>query len=167
MTSHYDFIRDTYDALVLDAGEDGVKISESRAAVTTALADAIRAGDVPGIGVDDYAHNTVTAVLAGVRDRRRASLPKLAELIRSVLAGDALLDEQWYPEVREAYALGTGDGVDKALIHWTADDWLYASITRYRKAAEATAAAAEFDVVATAIGGFIGGATTGAALGLI
>jgi hypothetical protein len=167
MTDHTLFIHDAYDAHVIAAGDDGAKLSDSRAAVADMLAAAIRSGEADPISIDTYADKVTGAVLSTVRTARRSSLPKLADLIRAHLEGDGIIDgDEWYPELRLAYALGTGDGIDKALVHWKEDDWNYAVITRYRKAGEATAAAVEFDALATAIVGMLNGATTGDALGV-
>lgn len=166
MSTHERFITVTYDELVLETGGDGLKICEAREQVAAALAADIRAGEIDPINVDAYADHAVRGVLEDVRERRRSSLRSVAQRVADILGGNTILGPDDDPLMRLAYGLGTKDGLDKALRHWTADDWQSATITRYRSAAESTAGAAKFDEAASAVRLLIGRRTTGEALGL-
>ena len=68
----------------------------------------------------------------------------------AALNGETILGGQ-DPALHLAYPLGTSDGRDKVLSLWTREDWRNASMTRYRNAAEVTAAAQIFEEQATII----------------
>jgi len=163
MTEHEDFIRDAYDRFVLDAGEDGIKTGEAAAHVAGLLAQAIRDGHVT-ISEAEYAQKVTKQIITGIRTARRAGLVETALWVQSMLAGETILGSD-DPVLKMAYP-GSADSIDKSLVYWTEDDWNTATMTRYRKAAEATAAAVAFDNVASAIVTMLKGRSTGDALGL-
>ena len=139
-----EFIVNEYDSLYRDE-EDGKKTAETKEEVVVRLVTAWRDGTVEQ--PDDYERATliVDRVIGRTRDARRDSIHKAAKIIVECLAEGTLLDPENEPLLRQAYPLGTADGMDKALIHWTWDDWEYAVMGRYRGAAEQTASAADFD----------------------
>lgn len=163
MTSHEQFVQDEYDRVVLEAGDDGMKPGEATELAADALAKAIRNEEIDAIGVDEYADAVAARTIGGLRSRRRSSLTKAAQIVADILAGVTTLGED-DPLLTEAYP-GSSEAIDKSLRFWTRDDWQTATMTRYRKAAEATAAAVTFDEITQTIIGLLHGKTTGEALG--
>lgn len=163
MSALTDWIERAYDDYVR-SHPDGQKIGESRAAILEALRAAILSGELEPPDLLEALAGIIRSRLSGLRDARRASLPTVAQIIRDCLAGGTLLDSE--DLLDQAYPLGTPDGIDKALRHWTQDDWLQSVVVRYREAAEQTAAAAAWDLIATDIASFLSktGKNTGEAV---
>ena len=146
------WMENTYDAIVAESGDDGITSKECKEKYAQRYDAAIESGELE--------RNTITAYEEGlghfdryIKPKRRARARKLQDDIEQIVA--ALNDETILgrddPILRIAVPLGDIDGRDKIIGLWTADDWHNATITRYRKAAELTTAAAMFDEHATII----------------
>lgn len=162
-----EFISNEYDDVYADEA-DGKKSAEAKEEVAARLVQAWRNGDVEQ--PDDYerAALIVDRVIGQTRTGRRNNMREAVRIIADVFSSGTLLDGESEPLLRQAYPLGTADGMDKALIHWTQQDWEHAVTGRYRQAAEQTGAAAEFDQLTVPIIAVLKaqGGTTGEALGL-
>ncbi len=127
-----------YDEYVAKHAE-GVKLAEAKAAIR----DEVR-NLVAGVerDVDVETDVTITAVLGATRGKRSRSLKRdLDYLLDGFGEEGAYVD----PLLDQAYRLGDETGMDKALRNWTPDDLADLVVTRYRVAADATAAASELD----------------------
>jgi hypothetical protein len=136
------FIR-TYDAFISEAGEDGVALEKSRDALATAYADAVESGAdrwTPDLVSEGRA--LFNQFVAPERERRRTSVKKSWRSFLDALNGDTILGRD-DPALAHAYPIG--DGSDKKLFFWTPEDFQTAAMERFRNAAAATEAAAEFD----------------------
>ena len=147
-----EWLIDTYERIVAAAGDDGITVKESRELVATAYEEAVRSGKITRAEIDLYDEG-LTGFDKAVRPRLRArssSLHRDMETITRAIGGETILGVD-DPILYVAYPLGTDDGRDKVLALWTAEDWRSSAMTRYRGAAEVTAAAQIFDEQATLI----------------
>lgn len=147
-----EWLIETYERIVAEAGDDGITVKESRELVAQAYEAAVRSGEIARPEIDLYDEG-LTGFDKAVRPRRRArssSLHRDMETITRAIAGETILGAD-DPILHVAYPLGTDDGRDKVLALWTAEDWRSSAMTRYRGAAEVTAAAQIFDEQAALI----------------
>lgn len=136
-----------YNAIVLSKTE-GTTLTEVREEVAQDFLDALTLGSLPTIAPDlDYARSMFRSTVEPERDKRRTSFRKQAEYLLDAMRNpeDGIHVE---PFLDVAYPLGTHDGRDKAMRHWTEMDLIESSMERYRNAAAAMQAAKEHDVIA-------------------
>lgn len=135
---------ETYDGFVSDSRDDGAALEKCRDAVATAYADAVESGTA-----DRWTPDLVTEgralfnqFIEPERERRRTSVKRSWRNLLDALSGETILGRD-DPALALAYPIG--DGTDKTLFYWTAEDFQAATMERFRNAAAATEAAAEFD----------------------
>lgn len=137
------WIVDVYDEFV-SKNTTGCTVEQSRDAVAKAYVVAVEAGDMPR-WLDDLeteGRQLFNRLVLPERERRKGTLVRQLEwIVDAILHATVLGDVD--PMLDRAFPLG--DGSDKALRHWTADDLTTAITERYRSAAATTAAAREFD----------------------
>lgn len=141
-----------YERIVADAGSDGITVKEAKDIAAQAFEHAVRSGEVALPDLDLYAVGAANfdRIVRPQRQARKTALHRDMETITAALSDETILgfDD---PILHVAYPLGTQDGRDKVLALWTPEDWRNAAMTRYRNAAEVTAAAQIFDDQATRI----------------
>lgn len=124
---------------------DGASYDKAVDMVAGDLADGIEAGRIqrPERTLMEECRDLVRATLRNARRARRNSMRKQLDWIVAALTGNPDEEADMSVVLGQAYMLG--DGRDKTLRYWTVEDFVGATMTRYRKAAEATEAATEFD----------------------
>lgn len=139
-----DWIIDRYDEFVGSEGDDGALVEKSRDAVAHAYADAVESGAIsrPTVDLVTEGRSLFNSHAGRAREQRRVSMKNSAAHLLDALLGETVLGAD-DPALGLAYPLG--DGTDKVLRLWTVDDWQAAKDERYRNAAAATGAAADFD----------------------
>lgn len=144
---HREWIVDKYREIV--RGEvDGIELAKTVDIGSHAYLDAIANGDLTPATPDmDYARSMFRAAIAPERTKSRASLKKNVEYLLDALRNP---DEGIHvePFLDEVYPLGSHDGRDKALRHWSDADWTDSTIERYSNAAAVTRAAEEHAEIA-------------------
>lgn len=147
-----DWMLAAYDQVVSAAGDDGITVKESQTRLAEMYQQAVSAGEVDRPEDDIFAEGKgiFDRIVRPARQHRKTALLKDMETIAAALGGETVLGD-FDPALRMAYPLGSSDGRDKVLGLWTREDWRNASMTRYRNAAEVTAAAQIFDEQATTI----------------
>lgn len=138
-------IVELYDEYAARVGDD-VKVGDGKTAIRNEIRSLIATTD------RDIERETDAAIddaIGRMRSKRSRSMKKNL---------DYLLDGMTDPEgpyidpmLGMAFSLGDERGVDKVLRNWTAEDFQNLIVTRYRVAADATEAAAEFDRTAAQI----------------
>ncbi|QRY43128.1 hypothetical protein JVX93_21530 [Mycolicibacterium boenickei] len=141
-----------YDTVVAAAGDDGITLKDSQSQLAELYQAAVAAGEVERPEDDLYAEgkSIFDRTVRPARQQRKTALHRDMEAISAALRNETVLGDA-DPALRLAYPLGTPDGRDKVLAYWTREDWRSAAMTRYRNAAEVTAAAQIFDEQATLI----------------
>lgn len=136
-------IIDLYDEAVRAHGEDAVKTAEAKAEiqqqVIELLADTER-------DLTREAQWATDRAVGPTRQRRSRSLrTQLGYLLDGLPDGSG--DDGAYidPLLSQAFPLGDAAGMDKELRYWKTDDFTSVVTTRYRNAAETTAAVSELD----------------------
>lgn len=151
MTSE-EWIEREYDRIVTEHGDEGITVKEARELAAQCYENAVRLGEVSREDEDLYRDGLqlFDRVIRPLRQRRKAALQNDMDTIVAALNDETILgcDD---PVLHVPYPLGTTDGRDKVLSVWTREDWRQAAMTRYRNAAEVTAAAQAFDERAGAI----------------
>lgn len=147
---HAEWITQTYDDIVAEAGEDGMSVKEIREQVAQRYEEAIRTGELSRGDIDLYSEGLglFDRIVRPTRDSRKSKMQREMETIVAVCNNETILGQE-DPMLDMAFPLG--DGRDKILRLWNGDDLQSAAMTRYRKAAEATASAAIFDELASMI----------------
>jgi hypothetical protein len=143
--SDRDWFIDTYDAAIDESADDGAELEKARDTVAHEYADAVTAGVQPrhSMSLVDEGRELFDTFIGPERKRRKSSMrDQVAYLLDAFESGD---DDGAYVDPILAHAYPLGDGRDKSLRYWTADDWTTATTERYRNAAKVTAAAADFD----------------------
>lgn len=127
-----------YDEYVRSVGGE-VKSSEAmeaiRPQVVAMLADEPR-------DLDREAAQTLRESIAPVRGKRSRSLKENLDWFLDGFAEDGAYVD---PLLDQAYGLGHERGLDKTLRFWTSEDFRNLVVTRYRVAADQTAAAKDID----------------------
>ena len=150
--SHVDqqWFIDAYDKAVDDAGDEGSSVKETRETVADMYEKGVESGEFARL--NDDIHDEGLALFDRYvrprREQRKKHLQTDMEYIVDCINDETILGQD-DPQLNVAYPLG--DGRDKILRTWTAGDWRNSAMTRYRKAAEATASASIFDDLATRI----------------
>lgn len=138
----------TYDRIVASGEDATMKFGDARVAVIDEVEAALQSGELK---IDDYRTIATLLVDQEIKIGRKARRARLADEMEWIIA--ALADETTLgvedPILAQAFPLG--DGRDKILMFWSADDWRNATLIRYRKASEATGSAAIFDELAAKI----------------
>lgn len=141
-----EYVVESYDKHVAANAADGATMQASRDAFVENYIVQIDSGipryqtDVSTEGRTLFDHG-----VGPIRKGRRSSLTRVGRHLLDALNGDTILGVN-DPVLDQAFPLGTSDGRDKTLRNWTQLDWVNARTERYRNAADATAAAREFDV---------------------
>ena len=137
---------ESYDKHVAANAAEGVTVRASRDAFVDDYIARVNSG-TPRYrpDLDTEARTLWTRGVDPVRKGRRNSLTRVGRHLLDALNGDTILGVD-DPLLDQACPLGTPDGRDKTLRHWTRPDWETARTERYRNAADATSAAREFDV---------------------
>lgn len=144
------FIRE-YDRIVAEQSDQGMTVEKMRDALSHRYADAVERGESRYVDdIVDEGRALTNRFVSPVRDARRMSFRKNVGDIIDALNGDTILGRD-DPRLDQAFPIG--DGTDKTLRYWSADDWTDATTERYRNAASATASAAEFDELSQVIVG--------------
>ncbi len=141
-----------YDRIVNEAGDQGITVKDAQARLAEAYQQGIESGEIQRPDEDLFAEGKglFDRIIRPTRQQRKNSLQRDMEHITSALNGETILGDH-DPALHLAYPLGTSDGRDKVLSLWTREDWRNAAMTRYRNAAEVTAAAQIFEEQATII----------------
>lgn len=147
-----DWIEREYDRIVGERGTEGITQKEARDIAAQRYETAVRSGDIDREELDLYVEGgqLFDRIIKPLRQRRKTSLQTDMETIVAALNGETILGDE-DPILHIPYPLGTQDGRDKVLNLWTREDWRSAAMTRYRNAAEVTAAAQIFDEQAATI----------------
>ena len=135
-------IIDLYDFEVA-SHPDGAKLAETKAALVPAVKEILANTER---NLDREAADAINRVINGERDSRSGRLRKDLEYFLDTMVdpeNGCLIPD---PILDLAFSLGT-DGTDKTLRNWTVEDLQNFTVTRYRVAAAATAAAAELDQI--------------------
>lgn len=142
------WLKETYDRIVAEAGDEPLTVKEIRERLAIAYAEAVDAGELerPITDLFDEGLGLFDRFIRPEREARRSKLLTDFEHILAAINGETILGQD-DPMLDQAYPLGSGS--DKTLRMWTADDIEFAVVTRYRKASEATASAAAFDKAAS------------------
>lgn len=140
---------DQFDTFVTE-NDEGVELEKSRDAVAHAYADAVEAGDIARWDADTTSEGRglFDRLVKPVREQRKSTMRSDAQYLVDALNGDTILGRD-DPALSQAYPLG--DGRDKTLRFWTAEDWRSAVTERYRNAAAVTEAARRLDELADRI----------------
>ena len=140
---------DTFDRLVSEHPDEGMTVEKARDAMSHAYLDAIERGEQRyQDSLMDEGRALFDRFVGPARDGRRRTFKNCTLFLIDALSDSTLLGVE-DPVLDQAFPLG--DGTDKTLRYWTSDDWAASVTERYRNAASATAAAAEFDVRAQTI----------------
>ncbi len=147
-----EWIEREYGRIVAEHGSEGVTVKEARDIAAQRYEAAIRSGEIEAAAPDLYTEGgqLFDRKIKPLRRRRTSTMQSNMETIRDALNDETILGDQ-DPILHLAYPLGAQDGRDKILALWTVEDWNAGSMTRYRNAAEVTAAAQIFDDLSTAI----------------
>lgn len=125
-----------FDRIVRSSGADGMKLADAKLAVAERVTEAIATGEYQPT-VSEIAEALVDRDVTPERRRRSRALSHEVEYIISALNGETILGAD-DPKLWVAYPLG--DGRDKVLALWTADDWKSSRQVRGEKVADAIAA---------------------------
>ena len=152
VVTNEEWMLETYDRIVAESGPDGITLKEVRDRAAQEYEEAIASGEIERPDVDLYAEGLANfdRVVRPKRQSRKSAFHNDIETITAALNDDTIFGGE-DPILDIAYPLGTSDGRDKVVRFWTAEDWDSASMTRYRNAAEVTAAAQIFDEQASII----------------
>ncbi len=152
MTTAEEWMLTRYDRMVAESGDDGLTVKEAQSRLAEEYQTAVESGVVDRPEDDLFAEGKgiFDRIIRPARQQRKNTLQKDMEYMTAALNGETILGGQ-DPALHLAYPLGTSDGRDKVLSLWTREDWRNASMTRYRNAAEVTAAAQIFEEQATII----------------
>lgn len=146
------WMENTYDAIVAESGDDGITSKECREEFAKRYDAAIESGELERDNITTYEEG-LGHFDRDIKPKRRARSRRLQDSATQIT--EALNDETILgrddPILHQAVPLGDLDGRDKIIGLWTAEDWRNATITRYRKAADMTAAASAFDYHAQSI----------------
>lgn len=144
-----------YDEIISERPDEGMLLEESRDAFAHKVADAILLGHIKRPGLSDLEMGRILFKrhIEPARSRRRQSMKRDMEYVLAWLTGDPEEEADMAAVCARAYMLGNGS--DKTLNYWTAEDFEAATIERYRNAAAATKAAADFDQLARQIINFL------------
>lgn len=148
MTSNIEaYIIDVYDKYVASEGDLGAAVETSRDAVAHQYASDVENGVIerPEVDLVEEGRRLFNQAVTRTRGGRREAFKKNVEYILDALADETILGPS-DPIFSEPHPLG--DGRDKVLGLWTAEDWLGAVNERNSNAVAAAAAAHEFEVVA-------------------
>lgn len=133
-----------YDLYVESVG-GAVPLEQTREALDEAYRAAVNAGEITRavVTMRDESRQMTREHIEPLRNRRRTALFNDGLLFVAVIEGETLLGDD-DPYLGLAYPLG--DGTDKTLRYWTAEDWESSVLERYRNAAAVTDAARRYDV---------------------
>lgn len=139
-----------FDRIITSAGDDGSKLSVTKDAFVSDFVQAIMSGDLqlPVRDLEDEARAAFQRYVEPVRQARKNSLRTTMEHLVDALNDDTILGLN-DPALDMAFLVG--DGRDKILRLWSADDWEQFIMARYRNAADVTTAAAADDRLARQI----------------
>ena len=145
-----DWLTSKFDAYVTDSGDDGSTVEKSRDAIAHAYSDAVETGDLGRWKSDLVTEGRALfdRFVKPVREQRKSAMRRDAEYLVDALNDETALGRD-DPALAQAFPLG--DGRDKTLRFWTAEDWRTATTERYRNAAAVTEAARRFDEAADLI----------------
>ncbi|MFT3871574.1 MAG: hypothetical protein QM714_02840 [Nocardioides sp.] len=134
-----DRIIDLYDAYVRGSDDAEVKTSEAKAAIREDVLAMVTGSDRDPQRETDL---LMSQVIGNARSARSRSIKRnLEHFLDGFEEGDDYAD----PLMDMAFPVGDERGIDKTLRRWTTDDFGDLVVTRYRVAAESTAAAAQLD----------------------
>lgn len=138
-----------YDRVIAEAGEAGLGLGDARKRYAQLYQKAIDNGEID-LQKDPFSEGLMVfdSLVTKGRDSRRNSFKTHMEEVLSALREETLLGHD-DPVFRQAMMLG--NGWDKILGMWSADDWRDSVIPRYRNAAAVAVAAEQFDLLATDI----------------
>lgn len=139
-----------YDEFVDGEGEEGATVEESRAEVARQYAEAVEQKRIARHTRDltTEGRDLFDKFVKPARTRRRQSFRADIQFILDDLAGKTILGRD-HPIFSEAFPVG--DGRDKTLGFWTADDWQDAINERNSNAVAVAAAAHEFQIAARSV----------------
>lgn len=142
--THKEWFVEAYDRHVSESGNYGSAVEKSRDATAHAYADAVEAGEQERYAPDLVSEGRALfdQFVKPERDRRKSSMRRSMEYLLDALNDGTILGVD-DPSLAMAFPLG--DGRDKTLAHWTAEDWRAATTERFRNAAKVTEAASDFD----------------------
>jgi hypothetical protein len=148
VNSYESWIVTTYDDAVAEVSEaGGIALADAENLVVARFVKAVRERKIPKPKqptVEEIAHQLFRRYVPPQRTKRREHLPEDLDYILDALKNP---DESAHidPLLKLAVPLGTRDGQDRTLGLWTPENFAASSLTRYRNAAEVTAAAKEYD----------------------
>lgn len=138
------WVINNYDSLVKESGTDGLTFEHSRKLLAEKWAIEVEAGTLlperPDLITEGY--HIVERYLKPLRAVRRN---KMRDVISRIVIREDIDNDVLSGFLIDSFPLGTNDGRDKTLWFWSRTDFEASVRMRYRKAAEAMAAAREFD----------------------
>lgn len=136
-----------YDEIV-GAEADGIDQDKLRDAMARDYLDARERGEVESSSDMDMARAKADHYLRPIRQGRRGSFRKDVEYLLDALNDETILGTE---EPRLQQAIPVGNGIDKRLAYWTAEDWATAVNARQKNVQAAAAAATDFTDLATRV----------------
>ncbi len=133
-----------FDRYISSNTDDGAELAKSKDAVAHAYADAVESGEIERWQADVFTEGLALfdRHVKPIRERRKSAMRRDVEYLIDALKDGTMLGAD-DPVLNQAFPLG--DGRDKTLRFWTAEDWRSATTERYRNAAAVTGAARRFD----------------------
>ena len=145
MTDYKEYLVAGYDEYVRMSGDAGVKPGVVRDHLSAKYADDVKFGLITAWQPNDIEAGIVlfnNIIMGDVRPARKTSFRDDVEYLVSAIRGETILGED-DPALNVAYSIG--DGRDKILKLWTAEDWKQSVNVRFENLAKVTTAAYEFD----------------------
>lgn len=134
-----------YDQIVGDETA-GIEQDKLRDALAHDYLYAVERGEIEPQSAMDLARAKADQYMRPIRRRRKASFRKDIEHLLSALNDETILGSD---DPRLQQAVPVGNGVDKKLAFWTAEDWMTAVNVRQQNVQRAAEAATELSELAT------------------
>lgn len=135
-----------YDEIV-GVERDGIDQDKLRDALARDYLDAMDRGEIEPPSAMDHARAKADQYMRPIRRKRKASFRKDIEYLLDALNGETILGSD---DPRLQQAVPVGNGRDKRLAFWTAEDWMTAVNVRQQNVQRAAEAATELSELATA-----------------
>lgn len=110
-----------YDDLILDSGDDGRKVADAREELVTAVLDDPDSFDLPD--TPQLVRAFVEGVITDTRNSRARRRLTLFQACHDAVSGLTVMGRD-DPILDLALRVGTSDGLDKSLRHFSVEDWL-------------------------------------------
>ena len=144
--NEHDWFEHAYDEIV-SVERDGIEQDKLRDALARDYLDAVDRGEVEPPSAMDHARAKADQYMRPIRRKRKASFRKDIEHLLDALNDETILGAD-DPQLQQAVPVGNGR--DKKLAFWTAEDWMTAVNVRQQNVQRAAEAATELSELATA-----------------